>query len=116
MPDNQNVEALWQNILSTLNKSPQDIRTVLQDGSAGKVWIHASASNNTVKIDKANEKMPSSTLRAPYHISQTEFIELYPIYHKWRAGTVSREYIRDNMSRKSSYIFALIHKFDDTVN
>jgi len=88
---------------------------VLQDGSAGEVWVHASVSNDTIEINRSSEKRPSSKITTPRKISKEEFLELYPFYYKWREGTVSREFIRDSMSQNSSYIFALIHEFDDNV-
>ena len=106
-----NPSVLWKDILDTLATSPQDIQTVLQDGSGG-LWIHAKTENGVVEIDRARDKIPSSGLSTPRYISEKEFVSLYPLYFQWRKGAISREKAKGG-SMKSSYIFALIHKFED---
>ena len=111
MSGSNTAETLWRNIISILCASPQDVQTVLQNGSAG-IWIHAKSDNGVIVIDRAKNNTPSSELNSPRYINKNEFIMLYPLYFKWRKGSISREQAKGG-SMSSSYIFALINKFLD---
>ena len=112
MSNHQDAEMLWQYIVSELSVFPQDIQTILQDASNG-IWVHARVNDGNVEIYKAKDNKPSSSLRSPCYITKSEFIAMHPIYYQWREGKITRADVTQE-SRKSSYIFALIHKFDDT--
>jgi len=51
------LESLWCTIISELTVSPQDIQTILQDGSGG-IWIHAAADGDTIIINRAKKQHP----------------------------------------------------------
>ena len=99
---------LWHKILLELSESPQEIQTLSKTG--GK-WFHISVVEDTLYVNEAKTKNPSSKLANTRSISKTEFMALYPNYYKWRVGAMPREQAKGN-SMNSSYIFALINAFD----
>jgi len=103
-------DELWKNIIISLSQSPQDICTVTRYGSGGK-WIHAKVINNTILVNKAKHNTPSSNMASERTINKTEFTKLYPLYYQWINGNITREQAKGN-SMNSSYVFALINKFD----
>lgn len=102
----------WQTIVSALQLSSCDIRTVNKDGSDGSKWFHASVLNNSIYISKARQNTPSTTTNAT--LNQFEFESIFPLYWQWRDGSKSRKWITTK-TQISSYIFALIFKYVDNV-
>ena len=109
------VNSVWQTIISELYRLPQDIHTIEKNGNIG-IWFYAKVSGDVISVERAKQNTPSSKIKSTCTIGKEEFSTVYPYYDKWRNGSVAREFIRDNITRKSSYIFALIHKFDDDKN
>ena len=106
-------EAVWQKIISELGRNTQEIKTIDNTGRSDKGrWFSVSVKDGILYVGEANLNKPSSTLAMERPIPQKEFSALYPNYSKWRAGTMPREKAKGS-SMNSSYIFALIHAFDD---
>jgi len=112
MQSDSRTESLWRTIISELTVAPQDMQTILQDGSGG-IWIHASADGDTVIINRAKSSTPSSQLMYPRIITRSEFAKLHPLFSQWRNGEISRVKITQ-VSQNSSYIFALINRFSNS--
>jgi len=103
---------LWQKLLLTLSDLPQEVKTVSKTGSTAEgKWFYVNAVGDALHVDEAKTKIPSSKLANTRVITKVEFMALYPNYYKWRTGVMSREQAKGN-SLNSSYIFALINKFD----
>ena len=113
MNNHQDGLSLWQYIVSTLKTVPQDIQTVRHDGSGG-IWFYGTTHNNAIVIDRAKEKQPSSSINAPRFITEAEFTELYPLYYQWKADRITRVQVAQ-ISQNSSYIFALIYQFENSM-
>jgi hypothetical protein len=102
----------WQTIIFALREAPCDIRTVNQDGTAGRKWFYASVVNDNIHINKARQNAPSTTHSTD--IGQTEFEAILPLYWKWRDGSITRKLVTSK-TLISSYIFALIFKYVENV-
>jgi len=106
-------DIVWQKIISELGQNTHEIKTIDNTGCSDKgKWFSVRVIDEILYIGEANSNKPSSTLAMERPIPQKEFAALYPNYAKWRAGTMPREKAKGS-SMNSSYIFALIHAFDD---
>ena len=106
-------DALWRKIISELGQGTKEIKTIDSAGrSENGKWFSVRAIDETLYVNEAKTNKPSSTLAMERPISKKEFTDIYPNYSKWRAGTMPREQAKGN-SMNSSYIFALIHTFDE---
>jgi len=108
--NNNYIHNLWERIISNLVSKPIEIQTILLNSKEG-IWFSANSIYGDVIITKAQKNKPSSKIKYPRKISEYEFIKLYPYYCKWKTKDVKREYIR-NLSKNTSYIFALINYFE----
>ena len=106
-------DSLWRKMITELGKDTKEIKTINSAGhnDRGK-WFSVKVVDDILYVDAARENSPSSSLMMARPISKKGFITLYANYSKWRAGTMTRVQASGN-SMNSSYIFALIHAFDD---
>ena len=112
MKNGTDANALWSIIASSLHKQPRDIQTIKQDGSGG-LWFSAEVVDDTLYIDNTRQRTPSSKLASNRAISREEFMRVYPLYYSWKTGSVSRVQVTKS-TQNSSYIFAIIHNFEDS--
>ena len=101
-----NEDIRWDTVITGLSSSGMEIRTKL-----GR-WFLASYRDGGLYVDKATDHISSCGLSMPRNITKKDFLFVASYYSRW----INEEKgIRQEVSKKSentSYIFALIDRFD----
>ena len=105
-----NAEVAWTKIVTSLKESPAEVATVTKNKKS-PIWFTAYTENGEVHVQSAITNKPSAKIAGFRKLSRDEFIRVYPYYRLWAKGECQRQEIR-NISVNTSYIFALIARFE----
>ncbi|MGD9676999.1 MAG: hypothetical protein AB7V16_01375 [Vulcanibacillus sp.] len=92
-------EKLWDNIISKLTSSENEIQTTTG------LWFKAYVKEQRLFVDKANNHYPSSKLTKPRTITKKDFL----LVHSYYKTDIQKE--ASKKSKNTAYIFALINYY-----
>ncbi len=79
------MEAIWNNLVDFLRKSPQDVHTVPKIKKM-PIWFYAETDGNYIYISKAKKEFPSCKISTTRKLKYDEFLRIYPIYLQREKG------------------------------
>jgi hypothetical protein len=103
------MKEIWEQLIYGISKNEEDIPTTPKVARK-PLWFSATTDEVNIFVFRAKEKEPSSKISRVRKLIYEEFLRVYPIYLKRKAGeSVSKEVLKATYNQ--TYWFALLNKF-----